>query len=178
MKVTATARLRPSHLKPIAVKSLTLRLSEVVLVDSNGVRSYPQTENMDIEIIESSRLVEDVNEDGTVNIQDLVFVAANLGQTGKNAADVNGDGVVDIVDLVLVAGALGNTVAGAPFTWQHDIEIAPTRKQVQKWLTQAQQLNLTDAISQSGIRFLEQTACCADSEKDGAITELPQSVQS
>ena len=55
----------------------------------------------------------DVNADGSVNIQDLVLVAANFGETGENVADVNGDGVVNIIDLTLVAGALGQT-AGAP----------------------------------------------------------------
>ena len=41
---------------------------------------------------EPERLTADVNGDGEVNIQDLVTVAAALGQTGENAADVNGDG--------------------------------------------------------------------------------------
>ena len=47
----------------------------------------------------------DVNEDGIVNIQDLVLVASSLGQMGENTADVNGDGIVNIQDLVLVADA-------------------------------------------------------------------------
>ena len=59
---------------------------------------------------ETQRLREDVNADGVVSIQDLVLVAASLGQTGENAADVNGDGKIDITDLVLVAGALGTAV--------------------------------------------------------------------
>ena len=59
---------------------------------------------------------EDVNGDGIVNIQDLVRVASNLGQTGQNIADVNEDGVVNIQDLVLVAGALGRGAA-APSVW-------------------------------------------------------------
>ena len=54
------------------------------------------------------RLAADVNADGIVNIEDLMFVASNLGETGENTADVNGDRIVNIQDLVLVAGALGD----------------------------------------------------------------------
>ena len=97
---------------------------------------------------------EDVNKDGIVNIQDLTLVAANFGQTGPNAADVNGDGIVDIRDLVKVASAMVATVA-APSTHPQALAML-TAAEVREWLTQAQQLNLTDAISQRGIRFLEQ----------------------
>ena len=44
----------------------------------------------------------DVNEDGVVNIQDLVIVANALG---KAEPDLNGDGIVNIQDLVIVANA-------------------------------------------------------------------------
>ena len=44
----------------------------------------------------------DVNDDGVVNIQDLVIVANALG---KADPDLNGDGVVNIQDLVIVANA-------------------------------------------------------------------------
>ena len=57
------------------------------------------------------QLVVDVNGDGIVNIQDLVLVSGQFGETGKNSADVNGDGVVNIQDLVLVAGAFGEGAA-------------------------------------------------------------------
>ena len=49
------------------------------------------------------QLKEDINGDGVVNIQDMVLVAAQFGQTGEIKADVNGDGFVNIQDLVLVA---------------------------------------------------------------------------
>ena len=47
----------------------------------------------------------DINNDGTVNILDLVIVANALGE---NEPDLNGDGVVNILDLVIVANAFGN----------------------------------------------------------------------
>ena len=47
----------------------------------------------------------DVNGDGIVNIQDLVLVSSNFGETGTHPADVNGDGVVNVQDLVLVSNA-------------------------------------------------------------------------
>ena len=37
------------------------------------------------------------NNDGVVNIADLVEVAQNFGQVGDNKADINGDGIVNVV---------------------------------------------------------------------------------
>ena len=98
---------------------------------------------------------EDVNADGIVNIQDMVLVAAGLGQIGQNAADVNGDGLVNIQDLVLVAGALG-TSAAAPSLLHPDSLETLTSADVRQWLSQAQDLTLTDTTSLRGIQFLEQ----------------------
>ena len=95
---------------------------------------------------ESPEVKLDVNSDGVVNIQDLVLVASNFGQTGANAADVNGDGVVNITDLIKVAGALGNAAA-APSLSPQALAMFTTAD-VRQWLTQAQHLDLTDATSQ------------------------------
>ncbi len=47
---------------------------------------------------------EDVNDDGFVDIKDLVLVAQDFGESGEGLlGDVNGDGEVNILDLVLVA---------------------------------------------------------------------------
>ena len=114
-------------------------------------------------------LAADVNCDGAVNIQDLVAVAAALGETRASSVDVNddwmecppcfgdedvnGDWTVDIRDLVTVAAAFGETAAGAPAAI-HLSTLSP--ETVQQWLTQAQQLRFTDTTSQRGIHFLEQ----------------------
>ena len=95
----------------------------------------------------------DVNGDGVVNIQDLVFVAANFGKITQNAADVNGDGVVNIRDLVHVAQALDNAAA-APAAHSQVLEMF-TAAEVKLWLTAAASANLSDAKSQRGIHFLE-----------------------
>ena len=103
----------------------------------------------------------DVNGDGGVNIQDLVLVAGEFGQSGENRADVNGDGVVNILDLVLVASAFGNAAA-APAV--HSLSLgsygtgdrSPTAADVKAWLTQARQIGLTTPDYLRGIAVLEQ----------------------
>ena len=114
---------------------------------------------------------EDVNGDGVLNIQDLVWVAENLGQMGPNTADVNGDGIVDIRDLVKVASAIVATAA-APSMYSQALATL-TAADVQRWLAQAQQLNLTDAISQRGIRFLEQLLDALIPKKTALLPNYP-----
>lgn len=55
----------------------------------------------------ATEMLYDVNDDGTVNILDLVFVASRLGQTDPKA-DVNGDGTVTMLDVTLIAQNFGN----------------------------------------------------------------------
>ena len=96
----------------------------------------------------------DINGDGTVNILDLVLVTADIGKTGINDTDVNGDGTVNILDLVFVAANFSSDAA-APLPYPN-LQETFTAADVQHWLSQASQLNLTDATSQKGIRILEQ----------------------
>ena len=50
----------------------------------------------------------DVNEDGTVDIRDLVLVAGQFGESGEDLkGDLNKDGIVNVLDLVLVASHFG-----------------------------------------------------------------------
>ena len=95
----------------------------------------------------------DVNNDGIVNILDLVFIASRFGSSDEPEADLNGDGLVNILDLVLVASAL-NDAAAAPFVHAESLKTL-SASEVQRWLTEARQLAPTDAPSQRGIAVLQ-----------------------
>ncbi len=123
-------------------------------------------------MINPPRHAADVNGDGVVDIYDLVVVAANFGQDAPNDADVNGDGIVNIADLIKVAGAIENAAA-APLAFTQDINPLTSKTEVQKWLTQAQQLNITDTTSQRGIRFLEQLLIALTPKKTVLLQNYP-----
>ncbi|MDE0084517.1 MAG: cohesin domain-containing protein, partial [Candidatus Poribacteria bacterium] len=164
----------------VDAKASRFFLSQASFVDPEGERLFPCIENgtvgddtvKDSEVIEPVYRAEDINNDGVVNIQDLVLISANFGRTGENEADVNGDGVVDIVDLVKIAGAFGNN-AGAPFSFPPQTLAMLSIADVQGWITQAQHLNLTDVTSQRGIRFLEQLLVVLTPEETILLPNYP-----
>ena len=153
----------------IAAKASGLSLSDVLLSNSEGDTVSPQVAGG--QVTAPAKLAGDVNSDGVVNIQDLVLVASNFGQTGATAADVNGDGVVNITDLVKVAGALGNAAA-APSLSRQALAMFTTAD-VRQWLAQAQHLDLTDATSQRGIRFLEQLLTALIPKESALLPNYP-----
>lgn len=104
------------------------------------------------DIQEKSR--EDVNSDGVVDLQDLIYIALQFGKTGiENSADINNDGVVNIEDLLLVAAALEN-VNSAPRKFVDSNSILNPTK-LQQWLTQSQMIPKKTPIQQKGITVLE-----------------------
>ena len=141
------------------------------LIGTDGLRYIPTFESASVVV----PLFGDVNRDGVVNIIDLVLVASSFNQDvpkDGNPADVNEDDVVNIVDLVKVAGVIGGGAA-APAVLSQDIDVAPSRKDVQKWLSEAQQLNLTDPTSQRGILFLEQLLAALTPKKTSLLPNYP-----
>ncbi len=89
----------------------------------------------------------DVNEDGQINILDLVIVAAF--DASNERADVNGDGTVNILDLVQVASHLGEEDITAPAVY------SATADQIQSWITQAMQADDGSPSFHRGIRSLQ-----------------------
>ena len=96
----------------------------------------------------------DVNGDGVVDFQDLVYVMQHYGWTGKNNADVNADEIVDANDLILVAAMVDN-VAAAPAA-RAQVQDLLTVEEVQQWLTEARLSGDASFAYQRGIVVLEQ----------------------
>ena len=104
---------------------------------------------------ESPPITADVNNDGSVNILDLILIASELGNAGTNlAVDVNRDGVVSILDLVLAAGMFEEAAAAPPA--QPQVPEALTAVEVQGWLTDARALEVRNPITKRGFVVLEQ----------------------
>ena len=114
----------------------------------------------------------DVNEDGVVNVQDLVLVSSHLGETGENIADVNGDGVVNIQDLVLVASELGGATA-APSASPGTSAALSSRATVEQWLAAAYRLPRLDVRLQRGIDWLERLLAALPPEETTLLVNYP-----
>ena len=104
---------------------------------------------------EAPSIAADVNNDGSVNILDLVVIASEFGNTGTDlVVDVNRDGVISILDLVLVAGMF-DSVAAVPSV-QPQVPETLMAVEVQGWLTDARALEVRDSIIKRGFLVLEQ----------------------
>ena len=127
--------------------------TNTVSVSATGIES-PATFHA-IADTEAPPIIADVNNDGSVNVLDLVLITSSLDTKGTNlAADVNRDGVVNILDLVLAAGMFD--VAAAPPSAQPHIPETLTAVEVHGWLTDAILLEVRDPIMKRGFVVLEQ----------------------
>ncbi len=109
----------------------------------------------------------DVNQDGQVDIRDLIEVAQYIGETENPdpRADVNGDGTIDIRDLLIVSQHLGeSTETAAPFRTpsvrfpalvKNITEGDVTLELIQTWIDLAQIANDGSLAFKRGIANLE-----------------------
>ncbi len=69
---------------------------------------YVEEIGTDLSLVSGSPpCTQDVNDDGVVDVLDLLAVLAAWGATSDVPEDINGDGVVDVLDLLEVLSAWG-----------------------------------------------------------------------
>ena len=140
---------------PVGSPPGTWGLAEMNVMDkAQNILRADFTEIVRFEITDAPIYAQaDVNQDGTVNVQDLVLVANKIGQPGtadaELNADINADGTVNILDLVQVATNFGEESPAAPSV------NGPTAEQVQSWLTQVRQADDGSQAFRRGINVLE-----------------------
>ena len=121
---------------------------------------------------EAPPITADVNNDGSVNVLDLILIASNLGNAGINlVVDVNGDRVVSILDLILVAGMFEGAAA-APSA-QPQVPETLTAVEVQGWLTAARALQVKDPIMKRGFLVLEQLLAALTPRETALLSNYP-----
>ena len=117
----------------------------------------------------------DVNQDGQVNVLDLIVVAQNLGSTtsGDSRADVNGDGTINVLDLIVVAQHLGESTEGAaPSSVAIEgLELDPAM--IQMWIARAQVEDDGSLTFQQGIAKLEQLLTLFIPEETALLHNYP-----
>ena len=139
------------------VTTLTPKNKSVSLqvIDVNGNSAY----SYDYPIyVPNPLLPSDINGNGSVDVEDLILVAASFGTVPTPGVlpntDVNGDGVVNDEDVALVLAALEPVVA-APLAVKEQNTVW-TGETLQRWITEAKQRTPRDATFQRGIKVLEQ----------------------
>ena len=118
----------------------------------------------------------DVNQDGIVNVLDIILVAQNLGQKPPSnpRTDVNKDGQVNILDLVFVAERLGEKVVSAAPSQMDVIKGTPSSPEnvivVRRALNELEVIPEKSHSVEMAIRFLR--AWLANADQDVRETRL------
>ena len=117
----------------------------------------------------------DVNQDGQVNVLDLILVAQYLGEDASvnRQADVNADGTINVLDLIVVAQYLGESTAAAPpnVTAMEILELDPAM--VQAWIAQARIENDGSLAFQQGIESLQRLLALLLPEETALLPNYP-----
>lgn len=151
-----------------------LRLSNFRFSDDTG-QAIPAGP-LNVALVLKGKLIWDVNEDGKVNILDLVLVAQNMGKpTSDNSQeDVNDDGIVNILDLVLVAQHIGESqVVTAPTNFTiYDIK-GVNPETVQTWIQQAQLVDDGSPAFRKGIVNLKRLLALLIPKQTSLLANFP-----
>ena len=184
---TQDTRLRSANRNPLAANATIRRYLTVTAPTTPGTYYYgacvdsvtdeSDTANncsraVSVTVTAPPVVSEDVNDDGVVDVQDLVYIAQRYGQTGTTPADVNDDGVVNIDDMILVAAALDADAAAAPSLHSDALDVFSVAE-VKLWLSQARQRDLTDPSVRRGILFLEQLLASMVPKETALLANYP-----
>ena len=98
----------------------------------------------------------DINNDGIVDIRDLVLISSSFGEEtlAHPKVDVNKDGKVNIIDLLLVASHFGESINRAAPSPRTSIS-AEHFDLVEQWLNEARLADDSSSIFREGIATLE-----------------------
>ena len=118
----------------------------------------------------------DVNEDGVINVLDMVLVARHFGESvpPNSEIDINADGIVNILDLILVAQHMGeSTTAASPIllAMQDVGELNP--KMIRAWIAQAQVEDDGSITFQQGITNLQHLLASLIPEETALLPNYP-----
>ena len=98
----------------------------------------------------------DINNDGVVDIQDLLIISDSFNQTSFDnpKVDVNNDGVINIIDLLIAASHIGESSVNSVPSMVTEIS-SEHLKIIDSWLTDARQLGEVNNTILKGIEVLE-----------------------
>ena len=165
----------------VSFSEALLGLHNVRLSDSSGERLSYSVNLTPAVATHASAAAEDINQDGKVDILDLVVVAGSIGAVQPNLrADVNDDGVIDVLDLVAIAGSpeWGKIVpivrvrepnAAAPAA----SVLPPTPETIREWITLARIKNDGSLLFQQGIANLESLLAARVPSKTRLLLNYP-----
>ena len=116
----------------------------------------------------------DVNNDGIVDIQDLLLVSNNFGKVNpaNPEVDVNQDGNVDIIDLLLIASHYGES-SSTPAPPKSTVLLAKDIDHIAEWLAEARTFNDNSDVFQRGIAALEGLINNVIPEKTALLPNYP-----
>ena len=121
----------------------------------------------------------DVNQDGRVDVTDLLLVLVSNVSTGvrnRGWADVNGDGSVDIWDLVLVAQELSDWqieeyAIAAPAITERAADVS--RETVETWITAVQTVSDGSALFSDALTNLKHLLALSPPEQTRLLANYP-----
>ncbi len=98
----------------------------------------------------------DINNDGVVDISDLILISDNFGKVNPEhpKVDVNKDGRVNILDLLIVAAHFTET-SGTAASPKSTSVLLKDSDRIEEWITKAHKVNDDSYVYQLGIANLE-----------------------